>query len=353
VSPSDLLNRVISDIDTADRTYLSIIAELMVRRLGELTPEAFAIIRSEAAACDKRWRWAVRRILAKGDSGASNVRRAVELLELVGTQEDAGILRGIAHLKGLGCPNAGRALLRRLASRVMVEDLGRLTIVVGERRIPGTSVRKKVLSILGFLLTRSQFTATREQVLEALWPEMEPTSAANSLNQTVYFLRREFEPEYQEDFTAGYLHTRGDLIWLDSELVSSRSSVCLRLIRAMGKDPDPAIVSELADNYCGRFAVDFIYDEWASGFRDTLHASFLDRMERAIKQDTENGVFERAIATAQKAILADPDAEQIEFLLLRLYRLSGANAAASEQYAHYAAVLREQLGLEPPPLESI
>jgi DNA-binding SARP family transcriptional activator len=50
---------------------------------------------------------------------------------------------------------------------------------------------------------------------------------------------------------------------------------------------------------------------------------------------------------------ADPDADQIELCLLRLYRQMGAQAAAAEQYTHYATVMREQMGIEPPPLESI
>jgi len=49
----------------------------------------------------------------------------------------------------------------------------------------------------------------------------------------------------------------------------------------------------------------------------------------------------------------DPDADGIEVSLLRLYRLSGAHAAAAEQYGHYADVLREELGVEPPALEAL
>jgi DNA-binding SARP family transcriptional activator len=49
----------------------------------------------------------------------------------------------------------------------------------------------------------------------------------------------------------------------------------------------------------------------------------------------------------------DPSAESVEISLLRLYRASGAHAAAAEQYAHYATAMREQLGVEPPPLESL
>ena len=38
--------------------------------------------------------------------------------------------------------------------------------------------------------------AVLPEVLEALWPDLEPVVAVNSLNQTIYFLRRAFEPGY-------------------------------------------------------------------------------------------------------------------------------------------------------------
>ncbi len=228
-----------------------------------------------------------------------------------------------------------------------------MAIRIGERTVPGTDIRKKVLSLLCFLLTRPQFTATREQVLEALWPEMDPEAGANSLNQSAYFLRRVFEPGCEDDTSAGYLRSRADLIWLDQDLVQSRSADCLKLIAAIRRDPSPELVTRLAESYTGRFGVDFIYDDWASSFRDTLHASFLDRIERAVTLDTEAGAFDRALSVAQLALQADPDAEQIELCLLRVYRRTGANAAAAEQYAHYASVMREQLGVEPLPLEAI
>ncbi len=49
----------------------------------------------------------------------------------------------------------------------------------------------------------------------------------------------------------------------------------------------------------------------------------------------------------------EPSAEQIEVFLLRLYRVTGAHSAAAEQYAHYATVMRDELGMEPPALESL
>ncbi|MGZ6267902.1 MAG: AfsR/SARP family transcriptional regulator [Candidatus Limnocylindrales bacterium] len=321
--------------------------------MADLDEDCLEVVRNEVRLRPARWRWALRQMLSSHTSRAADVKAGAELLDLVGDAGDVVLLRSLAHRKTLRVPDAGRTLARRLAPRAYIEDLGRITIRVGHRVVAGTDVRRKVLSLLAFLLTRPQFTASREQVVEALWPEMDPEPGANSLNQTAYFLRRTFEPHGEDDTTAGYLSSRGDLIWLDPALVQSRSAECLRLIASARRDPSPELISELVDSYTSRFAADFMYDDWAAPFRDTLHASFLDRIERAVRADTRSGVFDRALAVAQQALQVDPDAEQIELCLLRLYRLTGAHAAAAEQYVHYATVLREQLGLEPPPLESI
>lgn len=353
VSANSELVQYLRSLEPNDAAYLSIQAELVVRRLADLDPAGLSMVRQEATQRPERWRWALRQILSDPVARPGDVRRAAELLDVVGDADDIGLLRQLGKRKNLRIPSAGLELTRRLAPPAFVDDLGRVTVRVGDRFVPGTEIRKKVLSLLTFLLTRPQFTASREQVIEALWPQMEPEAGANSLNQTSYFLRQVFEPTASEDATAGYLNSRADLIWLDPELVRSRSSDCLKLIGTMRRDPSPELVTRLAESYTGRFAVDFIYDDWASSFRDTLHASFLDRIERALMEDTKAGAFDRALSVAQLAFQADPDAEEIELCLLRLYRRTGAHAAAAEQYSHYASVMREQLGIEPPPLESI
>jgi ATP/maltotriose-dependent transcriptional regulator MalT/DNA-binding SARP family transcriptional activator len=353
VSSNDALASHLRLLSHQDAAYLSIQAELVARRLADLDEAGLEIVRREAILRPERWRWAIRQALSGQSARPEELRKGARLLDEVGDANDVVLLRRLARRKSLRIPDAGRALARRLASPVLVDDLGRVTIRIGERVIPGTDIRKKVLSLLTFLLTRPQFSASREQVIEALWPDMEPEAGANSLNQTSYFLRQVFEPKAGDDSSAGYLNSRADLIWLDPTLVHSRSSECLKLIAAIRKDPSPGLINKLAESYTGRFAVDFMYDDWASAYRDALHASFLDRIERALTADTRAGAFDRALAVAQMALQADPDAEQIELCLLRLYRRMGAGAAAAEQYTHYAGVMREQLGVEPPPLESI
>ena len=228
-----------------------------------------------------------------------------------------------------------------------------MTVHIGNRQVSGSTIRRKVLALLCFLLTKPDLASTRDQVLDALWPDLDPLDAVNSLNQTVYFLRRILEEDYVDDLSPGYLHHDSDLIWFDRELVTSRSNECRRLIKELPPQPSPDQVSELVEKYKGRFALDFDYEEWSSPYRDWLHASFLEVVERAVSSDIETGHFERGIRVARRVLDVDPGAEQVEVSLLRLYRASGAHAAAAEQYGHYAAVMRDQLGIAPPPLEAL
>jgi len=188
-------------------------------------------------------------------------------------------------------------------------------------------------------------------VLDALWPELGPALAANSLNQTIYFMRRVFEEDFKDDLSPGYVHHESEVVWLDQELVSSTSATCSQMIRQMAPDPTPEHVETLSTAYSGRFALDFEYEDWAGSFRDWLHASYLQIVEHALAADLGGGHFDRGIRVARRALEVDATAESVEVSLLRLYRASGAHAAAAEQYAHYASRLREELDVEPPPLE--
>jgi len=281
--------------------------------------------------------------------------KAAELLDLFGEKEDIPALRRLARTaKGSTARAAlGRTLARRLAPKFLINDLGRVEVQVEAGISPSASIRRKVLAMLCFLLTRPRFSATRDEVIDALWPDMSPDVALNSLNQTVYFLRRVFEPAYVDDLSAGYVHHNSDVLWLDQQLVASRSSRCLAILETIGSDLDPGHVGQLSEAYTDRFALDFAYEEWSASYRTSLHVGYLQVIEAAVTRDMATGHHERAIDLARRALDLDPSIESLELALLRLYSATGAHAAAAEQYAHYSTVLKEELGLEPPPLASI
>jgi DNA-binding SARP family transcriptional activator len=278
---------------------------------------------------------------------------AATVLADIGEQDDVKRLyeagRALRDRRG---PTLSRALARRLAPRVLVEDLGRVRLRIGDRWIEGSEIRRKVLALLCLLISKAGFASTREDVLESLWPDLDPGSALNSLNQTVYFLRRVFEPEYREATSPGYVQQDGETIWLDEGLIDAMSRRCRELIRSMASLPAPEDAAHLAEQYRGRFALDFAYEEWASSYRDSLHASYLRVIEQAIRLDIDVGQFARGTFLAERAAEVEPDAEEIQTALVRLYRLSGAHAAATKQYRRYAHAVHE-LGVDPLPLAEV
>jgi DNA-binding SARP family transcriptional activator len=247
---------------------------------------------------------------------------------------------------------AAQSLARRLAPSVVVQDLGRVRLEIGTRVVEGSTMRRKVLSLLCLLITKIGFTASRENVIEELWPDQEPDAALNSLNQTVYFLRRVFEPEYDERVSPGYVRQDGESIWLDRDLVSSRSQLCLSVLRDSPGNGSITHARQIGDLYSDRFALDFPYEEWATAFRESLHAGYLRVMEQAIAKATTSGDPATAIELAERVHAVDPEAEEVLASLVSLYRVSGAHAAAAERYQRYAATLRD-LGVQPESLSSL
>lgn len=346
------LNRVVVLLGKESPQTLTFEAELLAQQLDRLDNKAKEAVLAAAALHPGRWRPALR---FEVDRRSSSAFASALLLEEIGEQADIRRLRQLAreNKRKPEMAQVGRRLTRRLADRVYVEDQGRVAFRIGNRLVPGTEVRRKVLALVCFLLTRPQMACTRDQMLDALWPDLDPEASVNSLNQTIYFLRRVLEEPYDEQLSPEYVHHDSDVIWLDPELVMSRSVECRSLIRTLSKEPSPTEVDALVCLYQGRFALDFEYEEWAGAYRDSLHAAYLDIVERALRKDAETAHYDRGISIARRALEVDPTAESIEVVLLRLYRLVGAHAAAAEQYTHYASMLREELGVEPPPLESL
>ena len=321
----------------------------VIHLLHDLPPSLLASMER----CPEAWRPHLRASLENPDR---RLRLAAgRLLDRFGEYADVPRLRALARAPGTarGDRELGKGLARRTAPRVFIHDLGRMVIQVGERHIEATGIRRKVAALLGYLLTRPEFTATREQVLEALWPDAPPEVGMNSLHQTIYFLRRELEPAYADQTSPGYVRLEGELLWLDPELVDCASHRFARSAALARADAEPADALATIELYRGRFAPEFEYEEWAIATRDGLHAAYLEVIERILRGHVATGRWNEGAEVARRALAVDPLAESIERNLIALYHFAGSHAAASEQYAHYAASMRAEYGVEPPSLESI
>jgi DNA-binding SARP family transcriptional activator len=319
------------------------LADVLVSHVELLQPLPDPIDRS-IRQFPSRWLPALRKQLEAGNSPAA--RAAAMLLESYGSLADVGLLRAYAKTyirKGPG-KSLGRSLARRTSPILEIHDLGRTTMLIAGREVQTSSIRRKSASVLMYLVTRPNFTANREQLIDALWPESDPDAASNNLNQSLYFLRREIDPWYEDDLSVDYVGLQGDMVWLDEELVRSQSA---DFLTAMSRRSESA--SDLARaviNYPGQFAPEFEYDEWAMSWRDRTHSTFLDITQLVIADLVQAGDLRLAADVAAHAIQVDAAATDIEMRLVWIYDRMGRHSAARSQFGH---LQRQQAldGLEP------
>ncbi len=329
-------------------------AEAVVCRVELLQPAPPRLRESISSRTD-RWLPLLRRVLQQ--EPGPRVYAAARLLDEFGDLEDVRPLRALTkkHRKDLKGADLGRDLVHRRSPRLRIADLGRTSFSVGSRNVDLSNLRRKAAATLCFVLTRPGLMATRDQVIEALWPDLDPTSALNSLNQTLYFLRRDIDPAFDDDCSAHYIRFEGELLWLDRQLTDVRSSTFYeRASRALASEaPSVQEAQSIVGLYAGRFAPEFEYDDWAIGWRETLHALYLHLAETIGRGLVAQGRLQEAIDVALRVLAIDPAAERFERSLIWLYGTLGARSAAAEQYAHYAAVQRGEYGVEPPTLDGI
>jgi DNA-binding SARP family transcriptional activator len=318
----------------------------------DLIPDIPPELAQSVGRWKRRWLPILRFQLGRGNVPSAHI--AARLLDEYGLLEDVPRLRAYEKTYLKRRPRGlGRALARRVSPRLEVQDLGRVVLRIGDRLISLSRMRRKPASLLMYLVARPNFTAAREQVLDDLWPDADPVSATNSLNQSLYFLRRDLDPWYEDDVSVDYVAYEGEVLWLDQDIAVVASAQFLSDSRAiLGKMFTFEEAMELVDRYAGQFSPEFEYEEWAIGWRSRVHASFLEFVSAAVDRLIEVGNLGGARDIATKALRVDPTATDIEQSLIWLYSRLGATSAASAQYQHLVARYRAD-GLEPPTLAQL
>jgi DNA-binding SARP family transcriptional activator len=340
------LDEAIAQADPRSTYCWSILAEELCGRLDHLSDESRDRVLVEATLRPRRWRDPLRQMVT---STAPSSGHAATLLAQLGTEEDAAFLRTTGSTRKSVRP-AALAITQRLAKRVYLADLGVVEVLLGGTPLP-RNLRRKVLALLCFLTSRPSMAANREEALDALWPDLTPEAGGNSLHQAIYFMRRVFEPDFREGMSAGYVQVDGEIVALNPALIDSASRECWRLLQS--PSPDLGTADRLLGLYSGRYALDFAYEEWASGYRENLHAAVLATTEAAVARARRDRDFDHAIRLGLGLLAVDPQADGLELELLRTYKASGRQAAAAEQYAHYAAFVRNELAADPVPFDEI
>jgi DNA-binding SARP family transcriptional activator len=308
-------------------------------------------IASSIRAYPQRWLPLIRRRLEHGDTPSGQA--AASLLDEFGTLDDVGLLRAYAKTYGKRGPSRslGKKLARQVSPVLEIQDLGRVQLVVGSRKVLLAQMRRKPGSVLMFLVTRPAMAANREEVIDELWRDADPGGAINNLNQSLYFLRREIDPWFEDDVSVEYVRFQGDLVWLDPELVRASSHEFVASAQRRHDEPLPKL-AKLLRQYRAPFAPEFEYDEWAHAWRTRLRSTFLDVAHTAIRRFVKESDLASARDLASRVLEVDPTATDVERRLVWLYARLGLLSAAKAQYRHLKAA-EEADELDTPPFRAL
>ena len=226
--------------------------------------------------------------------------------------------------------------------RMEIRLLGSVEASAGERRVGlGGSKQRAVLAMLGLEANR---LVSAERLVEGLWGEAPPASAAKMVQNYVWRLRRLLgEGGEAEIVTRG----RGYVLRIDRELIDA-----LRVERLVGEATRGAsgdAARRALALFCGEPLADIAGEPFAAAEIRRLEELRLTAAELAIDADLAAGRHREVVGEIEALLVEQPLRERVHAQrLLALYRC-GRQAEALEAFRQARATLVEQIGIEPGP----
>lgn len=196
----------------------------------------------------------------------------------------------------------------------------------------------KPLALLAYLSCATRRTVRREEAVELLWADRDPTRGRNSLRQAVWTIRHRLG----EAVVGG----DDDLLTLSEALRSDRDD----LLAAVDQGDAAAVVQLYGGTFLPALAVPggLGFEQWADGERLRLRTAFLRAAETVVRTSLNGGDTARAVAVARRIRAEDPSRESGWRLVLEALGAAGEWIGLSVELHALEALLREE-GREPEP----
>jgi DNA-binding SARP family transcriptional activator/DNA-binding CsgD family transcriptional regulator len=230
--------------------------------------------------------------------------------------------------------------------------LGPLELVAGDRVVALGGAKQR--AVLAVLLLHLNEVVTRGRLIDAVWGERAPATAAKSVQVYVSGLRRALRSARADDADDGILLTRygGYVLQLDPGRVDAYRFE--RLVQDAREDLDAGAAATAADTlraalglWRGAPLIDLAYEASAQAEIVRLEELRLAALETRIDADLDVGRHAALIGELEALVMSHPARERLAAqLMVALYR-SGRQADALDVYRRARAHLDAQLGLEP------
>ena len=194
--------------------------------------------------------------------------------------------------------------------------------------------RNKAKAVVKLLSLAPAHQLHREELAEALWPELAPEAAHSNLRKAVHFARRALGPSR--------LKAEGDLISLeDTELWIDVDAF---VAAAQAGEAQRAI-----DLYAGELLPEDRFEPWAETHRERLRARFAQVLSQRAAELEDSADLRGAAAMLERLVQEDPYNEQAHLALMRIFSLEGRRHRAVHLFQQLEKRLGEDLGVDPKP----
>jgi YVTN family beta-propeller protein len=227
--------------------------------------------------------------------------------------------------------------------------LGSLEVLEGERVLDVGGGKQR--SVLALLLLHANEIVPSDRLIDELWPDEPPPSAAKIVQVHVSRLRKALDGAGE-----GILLTRGhgyELRIASGQLDVNRFRELLEEGRAALAANEPVKAGETLREalvlWRGPPLAEFTYDSFAQEEIARLQELHLAALEERIEADLALGKHDAVVQELEGLVARHPFRERLRGqLMLALYR-GGRQAEALEIYRHTRRTLADELGLEPSP----
>lgn len=232
----------------------------------------------------------------------------------------------------------------KASPRVDAFALGQSLVQVDGRKVSELEWRsKKSKEMLFYLLSHRQ-RGTKEQVLEALWPDIAGPKSHSSLYSTAYRLRRSlYDGCLVQEGGRYYLCSDGEF-WLDAEefekLVSQASQV------GRGSVIRASLLEKATNLYRGPFLEEF-YSEWCETLRKNLEQRYINALASLAGYYAALGDYAKSVSLLERIVGIDNYREETYAELMKSCARMGDATAALKWYQRYHEVLQGDLQLAP------
>lgn len=311
-------------------------------------PNGATLIAQLAEADPEGWRGALLAVVAHANQGDRSV-----LLQAILRTANRETVDALSRMEGSDIAEVRRNLRRRQAARLFLRTFGGIYLHRGDWSGPVLTIdRKRVRMLLALLASHSLSSLTRDMVIDALWPDADVNAAVNSLNQTVFQLRRYIDAGYRMGESPEYVISTADLISLNPDLIRTDLDEIRALpdrLRNCDWQQRQAIARRAIDLVRGVFLADLPYEDWASVQQLAIHGEvreYLFPIASAPSTLFEADIAERA-ATA--LILLDPFDEPAILALAETLSRTGRRVAARALMIDFVQRLRAEISEDPSP----